>query len=125
MNCPCDEFLAGAALAGDQDACLGRRDSPDHLKNILHAVRNADHVTEIDLMLQFVTQALIFLLQAEQVERLLDDHDQLIATEGLGQVIIGPLLHCIDSFFNRAVGGDDDHNGFRAFGFDLLQDIIA
>ena len=82
-------------------------------------------MTEIDLMLEFVSQTLVFLLQAEQVESLLDDHHQFIAAEGFGQVIISPLLHGIDSFFHRTVRGDDDHDGFRAFGFDLLQDIIA
>ena len=33
-----DEFLAGATFTGDQDACLGRGDPPDHFENMLHAV---------------------------------------------------------------------------------------
>ena len=38
----CDEFLAGAAFAGDHNRRVGARDAADHFENLLHRGGFAD-----------------------------------------------------------------------------------
>ncbi len=62
VNSFCNQFFAGTTFACNQDTRLGRRNPPDKIENLLHAIRTANHVTEIDLMLEFAFEALVFFL---------------------------------------------------------------
>ncbi len=42
---------------------------------------------------------------------------QFVEVQGLGQVLVGPLLHGIDGGLHRGVGGHDDHRDCRLISF--------
>ncbi len=64
------------------------------------------------------SEANVLLLQAAQLEQLLDDPDQLLVVPGLGHVVVGPLLDELHGNFERAPGGEKDD---RQVGIEVPQ----
>src|SRR5581483_9483937 len=58
-----DKFLAGAALAGDQDRCGGRRDLPDEREDFPHLRRISHKLTEDALIAELPGEQLGFFNQ--------------------------------------------------------------
>ncbi len=120
-----DELLAGAALAGDEDGGVGRRDLPDGLVDALHGGRGAD-----DGLVALDRGDLIghddFLAHgAGGVEGAAEEVLELGDVEGLEDVIVGAELHRLDGGLRGAVGGhhDDDLPGGHLA--DLLEGLEA
>ena len=65
VNRPCNEFFSGSTFSSDQDARLGRSNPSNNIKDILHDIGDTNHVTEINLMRQFIAQPLVFFLQTK------------------------------------------------------------
>jgi len=49
--------------------------------------------------------------EAAALERLADQVEDLVGSEGLGDVVVGAALDRIDGGGDRALAGDDDHLG--------------
>ena len=113
-----DEFLAGAAFAGDQDGRAGRRDLADELVNLLHCGRIADDGLAAFLRVKLGGKGDDLFHRAGGGERLEKQVLQLGNVEGLEHVIVGPALHRLDGRLRGAVGRHHDHDLLRV---DLAQ----
>ncbi len=88
------QLLAGAGLALDQHAGVGRGDPLQQRDDIVHLGARADHPFEAELLVQPAVQFGIGAAQTLAVGRGLFDHGpQLLEVERLEQVVEGPLLH--------------------------------
>src|SRR5262245_61289850 len=78
-----DEFLAGAALAEDQNRAVGIRDALDHAEDGLHFRGAADDLTELIFFLELFTEVNVFGDGLVVREGALDGELELIELEGL------------------------------------------
>jgi hypothetical protein len=101
-----DELLAGAALAADQHREIGLGDLLDRLEDLAHRAALADQVLEAVLALDPLEQHAVLALKLGALERMSHHDAQLLVVEGLGQVVLGALLHGLDRDFLAAVRGD-------------------
>ena len=119
-----DEFLAGAALAGDEDGGLCAGDLADQLAEIFH--RRAD-------ALEFVTGVVLFgvaevgvdLEELVVILGLLESDLQLVGREGLEHVVKGAIAHAFDCGFDGAEAGDHDDEGFFGLALEFAQKLGA
>ena len=81
-----DEFLAGAALAGDEHRDDALRQAADGAEHVLHRRRLAEHLGHLGL------RRVGHLLAQALVERAPDQLDGAVHVEGLGQVLEGAAL---------------------------------
>ena len=115
------EFLAGAALAGDEDIGPAGGDALDGAVDRLHGRRAADEAEEAVLAggcaltsLQFGLQRPLRDDEGALLHRVLQGEDQLRLGIGLGQEVGGPGPHHLDRGIHRGIGGDDDDRRLRA-----------
>ena len=59
------------------------------------------------------------------LECLVDEVDDLLGREWLGQVVVGPALDGVDGGGDRALAGDDDHLGHRPAPLDPVEELEA
>ena len=59
------------------------------------------------------------------LECLVDEVDDLLGSEWLGQVVVGPALDGVDRGGDRALAGDDDHLGRRPAPLDAVEELEA
>jgi hypothetical protein len=63
MDRACNQLLAGAGLADDQDAGFGRRDQLDLVEDCAHRMAVADNLLVVGIAAQLVLQISVFQLQ--------------------------------------------------------------
>ncbi len=108
MNGPCDELLAGAVLAVNQHAAVGRRRHRDLLPQLPHRVALAHHrLRAIDTR----PKRLVLGLEAPLAERVAHDEDRLLERERLLDEVERPHLDGAHRRFDVAVTGNQDHLG--------------
>jgi hypothetical protein len=111
-----DELLAGAALGGDEDGGGAGGDLVHGLADRLHVRRAADHAgvgTRIFELLGGLGGDCGGAGAFAGDDRLLDDLVDLVAVEGLLQVVEGAELDGLDGRIDGAVGGQQDHREVR------------
>ena len=111
------EFLAGAHVAGDQHAAVGRRDLLERLAQLAHRRGVAE---QFGIGSGATLQFLVLALEPRGFERPADDQDQPVGLERLLDIVIGAALDGRDGGFDIAVARDDDD---RQFGMLLLDDV--
>ncbi len=108
MNRPCDQLLAGAVLAVNQHAAVGRRRHRDLLAQLPHRVALAHHrLRAIDAR----PKRLVLGLEAPLAERVAHDEDGLLERERLLDEVERPHLDRAHRRFDVAVTGNQDHLG--------------
>ncbi len=112
MDGPGHQFLAGAAFPGDQDVDPAAGDLLDQVVDLLHRLALADQAAEGVTPAQLLFQLDVFLAQVLALQGVFDDEADLFVLEGLGDVVVGPLLHRLDRLFGGGKGGDHDHHRF-------------
>ena len=119
-----DEFLSGAAFAGDQDGGLGAGDFADELAQCFHGLA---------LPLQFVAGVVLLgiaeigvdLEKLVKIFGLLQGDGQLVGREGLEHVIKRAVAHAIDGRFDGAEPGDHDDEWLLGLGLYFAEQISA
>ena len=90
---PRDQFLAGAALAGDQHDHVLVGDPADGLVDLAHGRAAADdRVADVVVGDGFSATTAGTRIKPAQLEGLADDARELLQVDRLEQVIVGPLL---------------------------------
>ena len=92
MNGPGDEFLAGAALAGDQDGGPGLGHPFDQGQDVLHDPGFSHNIGKTVFLVQFLVQQAIFDDQMTVLQGLGDGDQDLFIFKGLEDVIEGALF---------------------------------
>src|SRR5262249_7949787 len=113
-----EELLARATLALDQHRRRRRR----HLLDEHHRATEGRAATDDGALPQQIVEALLQQLvlpdQLAALERLVDELEQLLAPERLGEEVVGAILHCLDGLLDGAERGEEDdvhvgRDGFR------------
>ena len=113
-----DEFLAGAALAGDEDRGGGVRDLVDDFIEVLHLRRLTDEGRpRASIRLDPFLRAL------PGLEGLRDHGGELGLVEGLGDVVERADFDGLHRGVHGAVGGDDDDRDLGGERVDGLQQL--
>ena len=120
-----DEFLAGAALALDQDGAVGIGDLGDEVVDLLHLRARADDVLEAVFLLDDLPQVAVLADEALVIERALDGELQLIHLERLGDVVVGAELHRLERRLHRLVRRDQDDRRLRQHLAAFAEDVEA
>ncbi len=114
-----DEFLAAAALAGDEYRRVGGGHSARQLDRLAERRRRAQqgHVTRRGV--QNVPHGLLFFrftTHHEGVRRAPDQHLQVSTGEGLGEIVPGALPQRLDARVDARIAGhhDEESGGVRA-----------
>src|SRR6266852_2271967 len=103
-----DEFLAGAALAINQNAAVRRRSHGDLLAQRLHRHAVADHLIA---MAQLGTQQLVFFFQSPLLNGVSNENNYFFKRKRLFDEIESTQLSGSHGGFDRAVAGN--HNNRR------------
>ena len=122
---PGDEFLAGAALAGDEDRGPGLGHPFYQGEDLLHDLGFADDVGEAVLFFQFLVQEAVLEDEVAVLQGLGDGHHDLFVLEGLEDVVEGAFFHGRDGFFHGAESGHDDHGQVRVELLQFFQELDA
>ncbi len=103
-----EQFLAGAALAEDQDRGLAARGAPGQIEHPVHRRVLADHVAEVEFALQHLAQEHVLADQRLLRDDLHHHQAEFFGVERLDEVVVGAGLHGLDRGLDRGVGGHDD-----------------
>jgi hypothetical protein len=120
-----DQLLAGAALAGDQDRRGRAGDPADQSEDLLHGLGPRDHVLEAVLALDLALQPRDLSPQRALGQGLVDQEQELLDLERLGDVVVGAELDRLDRGLDRAEGGDHDDVRRVGEGADVADQIEA
>ena len=120
-----DQFLAGAALAENQNARIGWRDGLDQFAQLAHLRRFADDLVERDRFAGARAQRGVF--PQEPVAFGAPGHgmEQFLGRKRLGQIVNRAGLDGLDGELGRGVGGDHEHRQFRPLAARAGQKIVA
>ena len=117
-----DQFLAGAALAGDQHGHVLRGDPADRLVHFLHLRAAADeHVRGASAGGSAPGDDGRHVHQPARLARLGDQVAQLRQFQRLEQVFVRPALDRLDGQVGGAVAGDQDDRNASVVPADLLK----
>jgi hypothetical protein len=119
------QLLARAALAHHQDGRARRGRLGDEAEDLLHARALADDLGEAGLVAQGRAQLAVLVLQPPLVEAVVQDVQDFLVLEGLGDVVVCALLHREQ---RRLHGGERGHHQHHQVGVvlaQLLQDLDA
>jgi hypothetical protein len=109
-----DELLAGAVLAGDEDAGGRRGDALDLFDEGADAGRAADDlVAAFDGVAERLAEAGVFVGEVGVFERVLEEEEHAVGVERLLEEVVGAGLGGFDGRLDRAVAGDHDDRGAR------------
>ena len=121
-----DQFLARAALAGDQHGECLVGDSADRLVRFLHPRAVADDGLARELIVgRRLRDDGRLAHQPGNFERLADHAVQLLQINRLEQVVVRPVPHRLDGRVGRPGHGDHDHRDAGVDSPELPQDVQA
>ena len=113
MQCPGNQFLAGAGLSPDQHGGIGFGHVAYQGKDFLHSSILPHYLMKPILGGNLFPQSLHFPGQGMLFHGLLNDGNQLIIIDGLGQVIEGPQFHGLDGLFDGTIGGNNNYRNIQ------------
>src|SRR5260221_13584049 len=87
-----DDFLARAALTGDQSRARARRRAPRQVEDALHARAHRDDGVEPEATAQRLAKAAVLPCEAGQLEGARDDVATGIVVDGLAEIVERPRL---------------------------------
>ena len=115
-----DQFLAGAALAGDQHRDVALAQPADGAEHVLHRRRLAEHLGHLRLRARRAPPRAGSRRRARRISSTALRH-----VEGLGQVLEGAALEGRDGAVEVGVGRHDDHRQAGQALLDLGQQVDA
>jgi hypothetical protein len=116
-------FLAGSALAGDENTGAAVGDLPDQGEDFAHGRTRADQVTEGAGLVHRTPQAPVLLLQGAPLDRAIDGDHHRLGLEGLGDIVEGTRPHRLDDRIDASEGRHQHHRGIRAHLPDLTDHL--
>ena len=91
------QLLAGARLAGDEDGRVGGGHLPDELEDLHHRLRGADDSLALGgALAELQAQRRDLGAHVGVLEDALQGGEQVVDLEGLGDVVVGAVLHRLD-----------------------------
>ena len=120
-----DEFLAGAALAENQNARVGLRDGLDQFPQFPHPRRFADNLVERDRFTGARAQRGVFPQEPVAFGAPRHGVEQFLGRKRLGDVVNRAGLDGFDGELGRRVGGDHEHGQIRPLVARPGQKIVA
>ncbi len=125
MNGVGDQFLAGAALAGDEDRRIGWRHPANEGEDSQEPGIAADKIPEVELGVEGLPRRRLVsgLSRCGQAQRGSDRLQHLLIGPGLRDEVRRPRLHAFDREPDRAPRGDEHHWSHRRRGLDLPQEL--
>ena len=108
----CNQFLAGAGLAGDEHRGLAWRHLMNQVIDMLHGRAVADEIAPA--FFHFAAQEVVLLADAAGCQSAVDDDLQRIHFERTHDIVACSQLHRFDRAFYGAVRGHDDDRHFVA-----------
>ena len=115
------QLLAGSRLPAQEHGDVGAGDAADRLVHVLHARVPPDERAELAHLLQPPPEPGHLLGQSGGGHRPLREQQHLVKVEGLGQVVVGALLHGLDGRVHGAVGRHHHHTGVATHLAQALQ----
>jgi hypothetical protein len=122
---PRDEFLARAALAGDEDRRLGVGDARDELAHLQHRLARAEDVFEALRSLDRLSQAFDLFAQRAVIEGALDRQGELVHVERLRHEVVRAGTNGGDGRLHVRERGDDDDGHVLAARDEELAELDA
>ena len=119
---PRHHFLARPGLAAEEHADVARGHAPDGLVDLLHGRVPPHEGAELPDLLEPRLERGDFLREPARRQRALGEQERLVEVEGLGEVVVGALLHGLDGRLHGAVGGHDHHLGIGALPADAAEE---
>src|SRR5260370_23797930 len=116
------EFLAGAALAIDQDPAVGRSGDGDLLPQRFHGHAFADHLIAL---VQFAAQQNVFIFQAVLLDSIANQNNNLFKGQGLFDEVESAQFRGAHRGLDGAMPGNHDHFGRVGNGLDAAQRFQA
>ena len=108
MNRARGQLLAGAGLARDQDRARRRRDGLEQLKQIAHDAAVPDEPVDPVSLFELRAEVRVLGLAAAAARAPIEDVEQRVELERLGDEVGGTLLDRFDRILHGAVPGDHD-----------------
>ena len=102
------QLLAGSGFTGNQHRAGGGRDGLEQLREIAHGAAAADESVDAIALLQLRTQIRVLRAQAPLLEGGVQDVQQRVELERLGDEVRSALFDGVDGVLHRAEAGDDD-----------------
>ena len=113
VNVPGHELLAGATLAADQHAGLGVRHLDREIEDPLQDRAVTDDGALPAASPQLRPKPPVLAREQLLLQGLLHHQADLVDLEGLGDVVVGPLLHGRNGGIGARKGGNHHHHGLR------------
>ena len=110
MNRARGELLAGAGLAGDEHRARRGRDRLEQLREIAHDAAAPDQAVDAIPLFELRSQIRVLGSQPPLLERGVQDVQERVELERLGDEVGGPLLDGVDGVLHGAEAGDDDRD---------------
>ena len=107
-------LLAGAGLAAEQHAHVAGGHAADGLVHLLHGGMPPHEGAELPHLPEPGAERRHLLGEPPRGQRPLAEEQRLVDVEGLGEIVVGALLHGRDGRLHGAVGGHDHHEGVGA-----------
>ena len=108
VNRPRGELLAGAGFAGDQHRARRGRDDLEQLKQVAHHPAAADEAVDAVALFELRSQVGVLRLETALLERRVQNVQQRVELERLGDEVGRALLDGLDRILHRPEAGDDD-----------------
>ena len=121
MQGPRRHFLAGAGLAGHQHREGGIGHLPDKFADLFGRRAVTDESRLLPLP-ELALEEQVFPLQADAFLRFAKAQKHLVGLEGLGNVVVSPLLEALDGGVDGAVGAHHDHGQLGMLPAHLAQE---
>ncbi len=113
MQRPREQLLARAALAAYQDRGVGSRGAMELLRHLPELRVLADDPRRAATFCQLFLQEHVLAQHAAPGQGTLDDEQQVIGVDGLGQEVGSAFLHRGHRVLDASVGRHHDHRKFR------------
>ena len=108
-----NELFSSSSFSLDQYRAVQARDRVNQFKNSIHCPASADDVAETVPLIQLFLQILVFEPKLPLLEAFSNHDRQFDQFEGLGQIVVCPLLDRGHGCFDGTVARDDDPDGLR------------
>jgi hypothetical protein len=108
------QFLAGAALAEDQDRSRAGSGQLDPPVDLVHAFGLAHQLSEASLLAQLVPEQAHLARERLLLDGLLEEHLKAGGVHRLGQVVEGAMAHGLHRALHGGVPGHQEHRGRAA-----------
>src|ERR1019366_6870181 len=107
------QFLAGAALSGDEHGRVGGTYGFNGVEDLAHGAALANQFSGTRYFGYGLAQQYVFLGGAFMGQRVLYQVGDLVGVEWLGHVVVGAILQRCDRGLDRGVAGHDDYQELR------------